>query len=232
MCLLRPSPAELWACCGHLSALLNHNSSTWKPSGQCPHDSANPSPPVLTYSPRALTPCPHPGALPDAPLVPAPPWPGASQDLDTHVLHTAQSTRGSDSARSHWHLPNVQENSVWLLVAVEGDRRRPVAGSVRTEGKAQVLLEREETLQSGCSSLHTKYEAEHMPRAVRAQERSAARSLPAACCARAPAPAAPGASEAGSRPLSRPWPAHSPSSSGLLPREEAAHSRCSACVAD
>lgn len=120
----------------------------------------------LLYSPRALTPVPsqmHPSSLRHLGQEPPRAW--------TRTFFTLpRPPGGSDSARSHRHLPNVQEKCLWLLVAVEGDRRRPVAGSVHTEGKAQMLLEREETLQSGCSSLHTKYEAEHMPRAVRAQE--------------------------------------------------------------
>lgn len=144
------------------------------------------------------------------------------------LLHLGQEhLPGPGHTRSlHCSLPPgspklIGKQCLWLLVAAEGDRRRPVAGSVQTEGKAQMLLEQEETLQSGCSSLQMKYEAQHMLRAVRAQERLAAQSFRLLAAARCSSPHHSGSPlRVGSRPLSRPWQAHSPSLLWALPKRK------------
>lgn len=65
----------------------------------------------------------------------------------------------SDSVHFDWQLPTLQEimdHGVWWWWKRMVERAE--AGSAKTETKAQTLLEQEETLQNGCSSLQMKYE--------------------------------------------------------------------------
>ena len=73
----------------------------------------------------------------------------------SHTLFTLSSpSRGSDSVHFDLDLPDLQENTVcgdwwwWKRTA-----SRAEAGSAKTETRAQMLWEQEETLQNGCGSL-------------------------------------------------------------------------------